>query len=228
VLVLLMVTGLLRNHREEGNIWHLLSARVSLSWIYFQTSIFGLMTTTNRRVCHGFLSSLLPQSPHWYVNQGWKLFLVDVLFPGFYLLEFERCVPIHFPSSKFRTQGEADFQGVMDIVRIMYRSTDIFLGLTPFPLKITQTPARKAFFFSLSFMTFSFLSFSRHHLDLCFTHLPRKYDPQWFNQINPSRSRRCDTAREIRSSSGHGLLLRIRSNAGNWPSSRHGNPTSCK
>src|SRR5260221_9506465 len=129
VLLLLMLTGLLWNNREKGNIWHLLSAQVSFSWIYLRASVLGL--TTNRRVCHGLLSSLLPQSPHWYVYQGSVYLFVDVLFPGFYLLEFERCVPVHFPSSRFCTQGEVNFQGAMDIVRITYHRTD-GLDLTPF------------------------------------------------------------------------------------------------
>lgn len=54
VLLLLMLTGLLRgNNREKGDIWHVLSAQVSL-WLYLRASALGFMT--DHRVCHGLLS----------------------------------------------------------------------------------------------------------------------------------------------------------------------------
>jgi len=55
VLLLLMLTGLLRrNNREKGGILHVLSAQVSLFWMYLRASVLGLMT--DHRVCHGLLS----------------------------------------------------------------------------------------------------------------------------------------------------------------------------
>lgn len=33
--------------------------------------------------------------------QGWMYPFVDLLFPGFYFLGFERYVPVRFPSSRF-------------------------------------------------------------------------------------------------------------------------------
>ena len=47
---------------------------------------------------------------------------VDLLFPGFYFLGFERYVPVRFPSSRFGTQGQANFSAVMDIVRLIERT----------------------------------------------------------------------------------------------------------
>lgn len=109
-----------------------------------------------------------------------------------------------------------------------YNGTNMLMELTPFPIQITQIPARKAFL-SSPFITFSFLLFSRHHLDLCFTHLPWKSGPLEFNQtraINPSKSRRCRTTWEICSSSGLEFPLCIWSNAGNWSSVRDGIPSN--